>query len=155
MKVLVAYHSLYGNTKQVAEAIADQVKSEGHELKLQSVMEGVPEILDFDAMFVGSPTRIAKATGPAKRFVKKVAKSGWGSKPIVFFDTIMPGVLEQKGWWGGTASVKLGELARDRGLSPHASVMHSTVTDLKGPLEKDAVDKAKAAVHEILASLKK
>ncbi|OGS42236.1 MAG: hypothetical protein A3K67_02575 [Euryarchaeota archaeon RBG_16_62_10] len=153
MKVLVAYHSLYGNTRLVAEAIGDQVKREGHEVKVQSVMDGLPGTLDYDVMFVGSPTRIAKATGPVKRFVKNLAKSSWGNKPVVFFDTILPGVLEKTGRWSGTASQKLSELASERGLSPHATVIHSTVIDVKGPLENDALDKAKASAHEILVAL--
>jgi len=153
MKGLVVYDSVYGNTKMVADAIAEQIRAEGHEAVVQSAKDGMPKKLDADFAFVGSPTRMARMTGPAKKFVKKLSKSSWGSKPVCLFDTIMPGVLEQKGRWSGTAAEKLHELAREKGLNAHSPVLHTTVTALKGPLEKDAADKAKAYVKDFLTTL--
>jgi flavodoxin len=36
MKGLVVYDSVYGNTKMIAEAIAEQISAEGHEAVVQS-----------------------------------------------------------------------------------------------------------------------
>jgi len=154
MKGFVAYDSVHGNTKQIAQAIADEIKAEGHEALLHSAREGVPDKLDADFMFIGSPTRMAKATRPAKRFVKKLAKSTWGEKPVCLFDTVMPGVEAQKGRWSRTAAQELQDLARDRGLNPHSSVLHAIVTGLKGPLAQDAAEKTKVFVREYLLTLK-
>ena len=150
MKGLVVYDSVYGNTKMIAEAISEQIRAEGHEAVVQSAKDGVPDKLDADFAFLGSPTRMTRMTGPAKKFAKKLSKSAWGKRPIFLFDTIMPGVLEEKGKWGVTAAEKLSELAKDLGLNPHSPVLHATVTAMKGPLEKDATVKAKTYVKELL-----
>jgi hypothetical protein len=89
-------------------------------------------------------------TGRTKKFAKNLSKSAWGNRPLFLFDTIIQGVLENKGEWGGTAAEKLRELAKELGLNPHSPVLHATVTALKGPLEKDATVKAKTYVKELL-----
>lgn len=153
MKALVAYHSLYGNTKQVAEAIAEQIRKDGHEAQVQSVPAGLPEKLDFDFMFIGSPTRMAKMTGPVKRYLKNAIKSSWGNRPICMFDTILPGVTEKTGMWAGTAAQKMHDLAREKGMNVHSPILHAVVMDMKGPLDKDALDRARAYTHEFLTTL--
>jgi len=153
MKGLVVYDTVYGNTKMIAEAIAEQIREEGHEAIVQSAKDGLPDKLDADFAFLGSPTRMATMTGPAKKFAKNLGKSAWGDRPLFLFDTIMQGVLENKGKWGGTAAEKLNELAKDLGLNPHSPVIHATVTAMKGPLEKDATVKARAYVKELLGTL--
>jgi len=92
-------------------------------------------------------------TGRTKKFAKNLSKSAWGNRPLFLFDTIMQGVLENKGEWGGTAAEKLSELAKDLGLNPHSPVLHATVTTMKAPLEKDATVKARAYVKALLETL--
>lgn len=155
MKGMVVYDTYFGNTKMVAEAIAEQIKADGHEAVLQSAREGMPQTLDADFMFIGSPTRIAKMTGKTKRFVKKLSKSSWGAKPICFFDTTGVGVEKATGRWSGTAAQKLHDLAREKGLNARDPVLHTEVKDVKGPLADDAVQKAKDFTHEVISSLGK
>ena len=155
MKGLVAYDSVYGNTKQVAEAIAEEIKANGHEAVLVSVKEKLPEPLDFDFAFVGSPTRIANASRASKRVVKRLAKSGFGTKPVVAFDTILPGVLEKTDRWGRTAAKVMSDLGKAKGLNMREPSLHATVKDMKGPLADDAVASARTYTKEFLATLSK
>ncbi len=155
MKGLVVYDSYYGNTKAVAEAIAEEIRAMGHEAVMQSARDGFPKEMDFGFVFIGSPTRMTKMTGRTKKFVTKLGKSSWGSKPVYTYDTIMAGVMDNKGRWGGTAAQKLHDLARDVGLNPESPVLHTDVTEMRGPLAKDALDKARAYVRDRLSKLDK
>ncbi len=57
MKVLVIYYSQTGNTKKMAQIIADGVKAEGVDVDLKDV-KGVKakELLKVDGIIIGSPT---------------------------------------------------------------------------------------------------
>ena len=90
MKGIVAYDSVHGNTKQVAEAIAEQIRSEGHQVELLSVKEGSRSAVVGDFMFIGSPTRAGRMTREAKGFVENLKSDDWKDKPIVTFDTVGP-----------------------------------------------------------------
>jgi NAD(P)H dehydrogenase (quinone) len=56
-KALVIYYSRGGNTKKMAEFVVEGIKQEGMEVVLKEVGQLRPEeLLDFDALVVGSPT---------------------------------------------------------------------------------------------------
>jgi flavodoxin len=150
MKGLVVYDSVYGNTKLVAEMIAEGIRAEGHEAAVQSAKDDLHEKLNVDFILIGSPTRMGRMTGPSKKLIDKLSKSSW-TKPVGFFDTVMPGVVEKK---GSTAAQRLYYLAKGTGLDAHAPVFHATVTGMRGPLQGDTADIGKAFVRGFLASLR-
>ncbi len=56
-KVLVTYYSSSGNTKKMAEKIAETVKKEQIETILKKVENvKVSELTDYDGIVIGSPT---------------------------------------------------------------------------------------------------
>jgi len=71
MKILVAYYSLTGNTKQMAEYVAEGIRISGHEAKLTSVTEIKDEktLEGYDAYALGSPTYNLDMAGPMKTFL--------------------------------------------------------------------------------------
>lgn len=148
MKGLVVYDSVYGNTKKVAEAIAEEIRAEGNEVAIRSAKDRFPEKMDVDFVLVGSPTRMGRMTGASRRFVKALGKS-LGNRPVGFFDTVMPGVIDKK---GSTAAQRLHDLAKEKGLDAHAPVLHVTVTGMRGPLQLDAAELAKVFTREFLAN---
>jgi len=57
MKVLVGFYSRTGNTKKMAEAIAEGVEKQGLTVDLKDVNDITPdELLNYDALIFGSPT---------------------------------------------------------------------------------------------------
>jgi len=153
VKCLVVYDSVYGNTKTVAETIAEQIMSEGHSAEVRSARDGLPEKLDADLVFIGSPTRMARMTRRAKNSVKSLRKADWGGRPIVFFDTVMPKVEQEKGRWSMTASQSMHDMAKGLGLNADARLLHVEVTGIKGPLAENATEKTKGFTHDILSSI--
>lgn len=160
MKGVVCYDSVYGCTKQVAEAIADEIRDGGNEVVLINLRESPRPDLDGDVMFLGSPTRWFKMTSEAKDFAKNLKTLGWKDQTIVMFDTMM-GVPEDmaertKGSWATKgAAAKLRDMVKAEGLKVQDEVLHIGVTGLKGPLTTTGTEEAKKYVQQILPTLGK
>jgi NAD(P)H dehydrogenase (quinone) len=57
MKILIIYYSQTGNTRKMAEVIAEGVKGEGVDVQLKHVDKiKAKELLEFEGIIIGSPT---------------------------------------------------------------------------------------------------
>jgi flavodoxin len=159
VKAVVAYDSVYGNTKLIADAIAEQITADGHSAELLSLREGKRRTVEADVLFVGGPTRFKKMTRPVKGFVKRLDKDYWSKRTLVVFDTYGPlgktdeEKRKQEKWINPGAVGGIKELAAKRGLKVHPETVRFAVSDLKGPLVPDAVDEARAFAHRVLSAL--
>lgn len=163
MKGIVAYDSVHGNTKQVAEAIAEQRRVDGNQVEVFNLKDKGPEVVAGDFMFIGSPTRAGRMTGNTKHFLEGLDPANWRNKPIVLFDTIgpLPKDLEKRKKWlamadegGKNAASKMQEACRAQGLSNCSKKLHLAVTGFLGPLAPDALDMAREFTHVFLATLR-
>lgn len=73
MKVLIAYTTRKGSTKEVAERIGEILKSKGIEVDVSDIKDK-PNPADYDATIVGAPIMIGKILHRTPRFVKKYLK---------------------------------------------------------------------------------
>jgi len=75
---LVVYYSRSGNTRQMAETIAEAMNNEGLPTKCKSVDDTkVDDLLSADAIVVGSPTYYGRLAAPlAQLFDDSVSKHG-------------------------------------------------------------------------------
>ena len=96
MKVAVVYYSKSGNTKKVAEAMANELGTGAESIKDEPELEGV------DLLFVGSGCYNKKLTGNMVEFLENLK----GIKRAAVFGTYlgqtsaiesMKGILEKKG----------------------------------------------------------
>lgn len=148
MKCLVVYDSVYGNTKRVAESIADVLGRSGHAVQVLEVRDAIKSKLDADLMFIGSPTRMGDMTRKTRRFLKGIGAASWGQRPVAAFDTEMAEVIRNN---GASAAAKIYDLARSKGMRVHTPVLKIGVTGMKGPLSPDAGAMIEAYVAEVLA----
>ncbi|MEM3562851.1 MAG: flavodoxin family protein [Candidatus Jordarchaeaceae archaeon] len=88
-KVLIVYWSKYGNTKQVAEAIAKGIiEAKKAEVVVKNVKDAEPEeVLKYDALIIGSPNHGGGPVGDIKNFLKKLEKINLKEKSVAVFDT--------------------------------------------------------------------
>lgn len=77
--VLVIYTSTMGNTRKMAEAVADGARSvEGSEVVLREATEATKdEVRDCDALLLGTPMRHRSADARVKKFIEDTIEVLW------------------------------------------------------------------------------
>ncbi len=147
MKGSVIYHSRYGNCKQIANAIFEGLKESGQDVTLADVgtLSALPKDLEF--VVVGSPTRAGHASGPIRKFLKKV-----DGPPLKFaaFGTALAKWLP-KG--DATAAEGISKILKEKGFIEIVPPLRSGVAGRKGPLAEGELEKAKAFGKAVAAEL--
>lgn len=173
MNVVVAYESMYGNTRQIAEAIAAGLGDLG-EVQVVSVNHGDTEAAGgADVLVVGGPTHIhglatemsrkgvAKAAeeegdvvlepgaadGPGLR--KWLAERAGEGRPAAAFDTR----IDRSPVLTGSAARGIAKRLRRRGYELITDPESFFVEDTEGPLADGELDRARAwgeSLHELL-----
>jgi menaquinone-dependent protoporphyrinogen IX oxidase len=150
MKGVVVYQSKWGNSRQVAEAIARGLEEVGHEVTAEPVgsLKELSQAHDF--IVVGGPTRMGRAYGPIKRFAKRKVTGEWAGKPFATFST-GASILGEKP--SPQAAERLRETLESNGLKPIAEPFKAGVEDMHGPLAEGELDRALEFGREIGAKL--
>jgi flavodoxin len=169
MKTVVVYESMFGNTKTIAEAIAEGL-SEAGEVVVRTVDELSPdEVGDADLIVAGGPTHgHGMARQDAHRTLAKDASyakygpvlagegslRGWlerlpaGRAAAATFDTR----LDKPKWLTGSAATKIAQRLRHKGytvVGTESFVVHGT----GGPMADGERERAAAWGRELAASL--
>lgn len=157
MKIVVVYESLYGNTKMIAEAIADGLRDAG-DVTIGTVDDLRPEeVTDATLIVAGGPTHIhGMVSGRSRDAARKDEKHGpplpgtdllrdWlgglapGDAPAAAFDTR----IDKPAWLTGSAAKKIGRLLAESGHPILASASF-LVQGTDGPLAPGEIDRARA-----------
>jgi menaquinone-dependent protoporphyrinogen IX oxidase len=152
MKGVVVYDTSYGNTKKIAEIIAETLKESGLEVGLFGV-KNVQELSakDYGFLVLGSPTRFGTMSFAIRGFLGKVKKEGWMNKPFAAFDTENPENIEKK---EGSAAEKIAEKLKDKKMNQLLPVLKAVVLGQKGPLKEGEIDRTKEYATELAIKLK-
>ena len=74
-KILVAYYSRSGNTKTMAESVAQGVKESGETCDLKEITRMKPaDLLKYQGIIIGSPTYYGTLAGPVKEFLDQTVE---------------------------------------------------------------------------------
>jgi flavodoxin len=145
-KAIVIYESKYGNTKLVAEKIAEGMKEIGDvDVILNRTSEVDLKIIpDFDIILVGSPNHMGGPTRNIKKFIDGFKKIDMKEKHIAVFDTYMGGDFE-------TAISKMESRIKEKvpGSKPEILGLSIKVQGMKGPIEADELTKCKEFGHDV------
>jgi flavodoxin len=159
MKGIVAFDSVFGNTIRVGEAIAEELRNQGHEIEVIDLGKRVPWRAEADFAFIGSPTRNGRMTSRAKRFVKRLGKKHWSSRTVVLFDTVLRLPEKEKyrermiKWTENGAAPRLKALAEERGLRTYPEVLRVEVTGIRGPLAPGSLDRAREFARSTISAI--
>lgn len=84
-KVLIVYTTSNGNTRRMAEAVADGAKSvEGAEVTLKEAHEAtLDDVRTCNALIIGSPVRHRSADARIKKFIEDVCEILWLTDEMV------------------------------------------------------------------------
>ena len=139
-KVLLVYESKYGNTKLVAEAIAEGLKGVKGKLILMYELKEIDlrQPVDFDMILIGSPNHMGGPTQGIKKFIDKLGTLDIEGKYAAVFDTYIAKDYEK--------AVKKMEkeinqkVPRLKLLTPGLSIR---VDGMKGPITEGEIPKCK------------
>ena len=140
MKALVLFRSYYGNTKQVAEVIAQQINALDHDATVQDLRHNLPDLNNIDVIIIGAPTRMARVNRKALGVLKQLRKNDFAGKPIAVFDTYGPvpanpkEMEKSKKWLYPGAAGIMQSAAEGQGLNVYEKTFRCEVLGLKGPL---------------------
>lgn len=86
MKTLIIYDSMFGNTKQIAEAIADGIAAA--DTKVLNVSEArIEDLESVDLLIIGTPTHGGRAKPAAQEFLNLIPAGALAGKIVTAFDT--------------------------------------------------------------------
>ncbi len=157
MKGIVIYDTTHGNTRKVAETIAETLRESGVDADLFYVKK-VKKLSakDYDFLVLGSPTRFGTMSFAVKGFLGKVKAKEWMNKPFAAFDTENPenierSRLENKNW---SAAEKIAERIKEKQMNQLLPVLKAVVLGMKGPLQQGEVERTRGYAKELAAMLK-
>jgi flavodoxin len=156
MRAIIVYDSESGNTKKIAEAIAEGI--ENCKADLVHVGEAEPGLLaGVSLLFVGSPTRNLKPTDAIMKFIDAVPDGVVADIAVAAFDTRVKGEDVKKRLFrfmadsGGYAANHIAEKLRKKGgiliLPPEGFFVEGESGPLKQGESERASLWAKMACH--------
>jgi len=158
MKGIVIYDTSSGNTKKIAETIAETLKGAEIETDLFYVKDTKKlNARDYNFLILGSPTRFGTMSFTIKSFLGKMKTEEWMNKPFAAFDTENPENVEKsraenKNW---SAAEKIAENLKEKKMNQYLPVLKSLVeSKLKGTLIEGEIDRAKDYAKQLATKLK-
>jgi len=140
MKVLIVFDTKHGNTKKVAELIADGINSvEGNETEVVNVKDfDLSEDTTYDLILIGSPNHIGSHVKSIKKLIKNLSSSTVKGNSFAAFDTYMAKDFEK--------TVKKMEKQISENL-PNSTMalpgLSIKVGGMKGPIVEEDLSKCK------------
>lgn len=142
MKTIVAFHSLYGNTKLVAEAVAEGLRSKAVVELSQLGQLKVADLEGVELLVVGTPTHNAGIPMDVRAIVRKWPKGCLTGMRVEAFDTSL-----KMNWFVdlfNPAAPKLAAELRRLGGTPLGQAQSFWVSGREGPLAEGELERAKA-----------
>jgi len=149
MHTLIIYDSIYGNTAQVAQAMAGALAGEVT-VRQASSPDGGAELRGVGLLIVGSPTYGGRPTEAMQAWLEQLPPGAVQGIRVAAFDTRLTSKLVRI---FGYAAPKIAEALQHKGgtlLAPPAAFM---VKGRKGPLVAGELERADTWARELAASI--
>ena len=149
-RVIVVYESKYGNTKLVAETIAEGMREVGG---IETIVSEVKEvdfdkILDYDVILIGSPNHLGRPARSIRKFIDKLGKLNLNGKQVAVFDTYIGKDFEK-------AVKKMEKRINEKapGLKLIVPGLSIKVQGIKGPILDEELPRCKDFGHKIATQI--
>lgn len=148
MNALVVYYSKFGNTKRVAEAIAETWQSAGSVRVMSADQLTASDINNVDLLVVGTPTHVANLPKELRPILKALPKRVLKGVRVAAFDTSY-----KMNWFVNlfTAAKPLNRKLRQLGGKQIVPPKSFFVVEKQGPLYEGEIERAKTWAETILA----
>jgi flavodoxin len=144
MSILIVYDSIFGNTGQIAQAMADEL-SRTHDTRLSSVQEArALDMSGVELLIVGSPTRGFRPTPEIQEFASRPDLAGAAASfdTRIDLETINPAPLRWVVQAGGYAAERLARELSEQGCRLVGEPAGFEVTGQEGPLKNGETERA-------------
>jgi flavodoxin len=150
MNALVVYFSKFGNTREVAEAIAATLGASGTTRSIPLDELVVSDLAEVDLVVMGSPTHRMNLPEEVRPLLAALPRRTLHRRPVAAFDTS----YKMSAWLARfTAARKLDKRLRKLGGKRLVPPETFHVVDRDGPLYDGEIDRAKAWASLILEQL--
>jgi len=156
MKALIVYDSFFGNTEQIAKAIAGVIDGS----KVLRVREVKPlDVESVDLLIVGSPTRGFRASEAIQAFIQAIPENTLKGMKVAVFDTRLPASDVGRGLrlimkMGGYAAPRIASALKKKGGTLAVPPEGFLVKDREGPLKEGELERATNWAKGIVESKK-
>jgi flavodoxin len=147
MKSLVVYFSKFGNTQQVAEAIAETLASAGPVRVISIDQLSVSDLQEVDLVVMGSPTHRMNLPQAVRPVFETLPRRVMRGRPVAAFDTS----YKMSRWLAPfTAAHKLAPRLRKLGGKRVVPPETFHVVGREGPLYEGEIERARTWAASIL-----
>jgi flavodoxin len=148
MNALLVYYSKFGNTKRVAEAIAETWQSVGSIRVMSAEQLTASDVNNVDLLVVGTPTHVANLPKELRPILEALPKRVLNGVRVAAFDTSY-----KMNWFVNlfTAAKPLNRKLRQRGGKQIVPPKSFFVVEKQGPLYEGEIERAKTWAETILA----
>jgi flavodoxin len=157
MNILVLYDSVFGNTEQIARAIAAALEPCGTVTTLR-VTEARPEqFAGLDLLVAGSPTRGFRPTEATQKFLKNLPAGALTGVKVAAFDTRIAvedtnsAILSFMVKLFGYAAQPIANQLKAKGGAPLLAPEGFIVKASEGPLKEGELERAAAWAKKLAA----
>jgi flavodoxin I len=135
--VLIVYDSVYGNTREVAEALGNAIGADALVVKADQVETA--QLENIDLLIVGSPTQGGRPTKPVQDFIASLPEAVAKGLKIASFDTRYASRFAKV---FGFAANRIAERLKEKGGIIASPPEPFIVTGKKGPLKDGELERA-------------
>ncbi|MFX1254761.1 MAG: flavodoxin family protein [Promethearchaeota archaeon] len=139
-RALIVYHSLFGNTKDVAMSLAKGIEETGIKTDCLSIDEAdIQDIPNYDFLAIGGPTHMIGISKEMKAFLEKLGSINLQGMKGFSFDTRIPSRMNKKRWLmlENSAARKIEGKMRQMKIKIIKSRQSAIVYGKEGPLEEN------------------
>jgi flavodoxin len=151
-KAIIIYESRWGNTKLVAEKIAEGLQQAGGMPATVTDVKSLEtdRLAGYDLVLIGSPNHIGSATRNIGSLVDKLAGLKLEGKTVAVFDTCLKGDYEK-------VVKKLEKMIAQKapGLKLVTPGLSVVVDGMKGPVSQEEINKSREFGQKLAKQLKK
>lgn len=145
MNTCIVYDSAFGNTRQVAEALANALREFG-QVEIVAVERTHPlELANMDVLILGSPTQGWRPTPTMRDLLEYIPAEALNKLTIACFDTR----YERSTMITGSAAKQMAKRLHKRGASHLLPVKSFFVEGTLGPLKAGELEEAVKWSHII------
>lgn len=152
MRAIVLYHSLYGNTRSVAESLAEGLREAGVDTDCMSIDKvEMDQLSNYDFIAIGSPTHILRPSKEMKAFLKELKSIDLRGKRGFGFDTRNESGMNKRSWsiLENSAARGIEKVLKRMGVDIIRSRESALVIGEEGPLEPGFTDTFKQLGSEM------